>query len=453
MKRTVLGFISILSLTGTLSAQTDSIIYNLTSTTDTFVVPQCVTSISVTLYGGQGASGQGSNGGAGGLGSKVSGTMTVTPGQVLLVSVGGAAVGGVGGHNGGGTGGLGVNGGSGGGGGGFTSLVDQATSLPIAFAGGGGGGGGTGCMTGVAGGNGGSGGGGNGSNGTDSPTVNGVAGGGAGAVGTAGGAAGIGCAGFLGTPGIAGSGQTGGTGGAGQTCCCASNHTDPSGGGGGGGLLGGGGGGAGSAGTVACSGNDKGGGGGGAGGTDYTLGLTAPVVVAGYQTGDGKVVISWTNPTVSATAPAQFCVTDGAFTLTGGSPAGGTWTGSGVLAGTFNPSLTGVGTFILTYTNCTGQSANVTVVVDPCVTVPEIDSIDHSVNIFPTPVVDKFQVQTNAEFGLNLIRVFDIEGKLIYEAKSVNATVIEVDASKWANGIYAVELTGTNGKVTKTLVK
>lgn len=265
----------------------------------TYTVPCGVTTLSVTAYGAQGADGAvGGNsavGGTGGRGGAVSATLSVTPGQILNVFVGGAGAAPTGGFNGG------ANGGStnAGGGGGATDIRYPGTSLGerLIIAAGGGGGGRAGCETaGVSGGNGG-GGGSNGVAGVDAPTSGGSAGGGQGAIGTAGGAAGTGCGGFLGSPGAAGSSGTGGVGGAGQSCCCFSFGSIPGGGGGGGGLLGGGGGGGGSAGTTGCSGNDKGGGGGGAGGTNDYSGAISGMNLSSTRGGNGAVYFSYPDMT------------------------------------------------------------------------------------------------------------------------------------------------------------
>jgi len=63
------------------------------------------------------------------------------------------------------------------------------------------------------------------------------------------------------------------------------------------------------------------------------------------------------------------CSTDPAFNLTSSSP-GGTWSGTGITnasAGTFDPSVSGPGTFTITYTKACG-SGSVTVQVNACAT-------------------------------------------------------------------------------------
>ncbi|MBK9486927.1 MAG: hypothetical protein IPO01_17615 [Chitinophagaceae bacterium] len=71
--------------------------FNFTGGAQTFTVPAGVTSINFTALGAEGGAGaNGTNnggtvaGGAGGKGSRATGTLAVTPGQVLNIFVGGA---------------------------------------------------------------------------------------------------------------------------------------------------------------------------------------------------------------------------------------------------------------------------------------------------------------------------------------------------------------------------
>ncbi len=60
-------------------------------------------------------------------------------------------------------------------------------------------------------------------------------------------------------------------------------------------------------------------------------------------------------PTVNAGTYAQQCVNDTAITLSG-TPAGGTFSGTGVTGNSFNPATAGVGTHTITYTYTDGHS-------------------------------------------------------------------------------------------------
>jgi hypothetical protein len=95
-----------------------------------FVVPDCVTSLTIEAFGGQGGGGR-SPAGGGGLGARVKGDFSVSGGQVLQILVGGQGVDAVVGNmdireQGGGTGGGG-------------SFVVEAANQPMLIAGGGGG--------------------------------------------------------------------------------------------------------------------------------------------------------------------------------------------------------------------------------------------------------------------------------------------------------------------------
>lgn len=394
-----------------------NLVFNYTGEVQTFVVPAGVTSINIEAKGAQGAAGNvgtsGAVGGPGGLGGSASGTLAVTPGQILNLYVGGAGSGQAGGYNGGANGGTQDAGG--GGGASDVRIGGTAESDRVISAGGGGGGGRGGCEeSGGTGGNGGAGGagsGGAGLKGDDTPTSGGFAGGGEGGnlgnIQGAFGSAGIGCGGFLGQSGSSTSSANGGAGGGGQECCCFSGGSIPGGGGGGGGYLGGGGGGGGSAGTSGCSGNSKGSGGGGGGGSSYTGSLTSSEILAGVNSGNGSIIISFgsfggctttadtftitVNPTPNAIAsvPTQTVCSGTAITtiVVSGSVSGTVfnWTrdntasatgmaasGSGNISGTLvnNTGAPVTVTFTITPTanGCTGTPVTATVIVNPAVT-------------------------------------------------------------------------------------
>lgn len=123
--------------------------FNYTGSVQSFTVPAGVDSITVDLRGAQGGRAYvcGSIGGTGGYGGRTTGTISVSPGDVIYIYVGGqgstaaSSIGGAGGYNGGAYGNNHSNNQSGGGGGGGTDIRLNGTSLTnrIAVAGGGGG--------------------------------------------------------------------------------------------------------------------------------------------------------------------------------------------------------------------------------------------------------------------------------------------------------------------------
>jgi|GEM_PF-1112406 len=307
-----------LALTQMTFAQTTT--FNYTGAQQTFVVPPCVTQITITAQGAQG--GNAAIGGIGGLGGTATGVLNVTPGQTLYVYVGGQN-----GYNGGGAGGLngsttvygGPSTGAAAVGGGATDIRVGGTTVNdrVIVAGGGGGGGHNGVWTGcqVAGpaGNGGNGGGltgGAGTFGVGTPCNCGGGGGGGGQGGTqaTGGLTGVhtGSTACLRTSWTAGQDGTLAQGGNGSLTWY--NGTG-GGGGGGGGYYGGGSG---------ASGSDTTPGGGGGGGSSWTGTLTSASTTAGTRSGDGIVVLSYTATASLPTAPINFAgnslICDGATT-------------------------------------------------------------------------------------------------------------------------------------------
>jgi len=246
--------------------------FSFTGGLQTFTVPACVSSVTITANGASGGNAVSEGSRTGGLGARITGTFQVTGGQTLTVLVGGA----------------GANGGCGGGGGGGSFIVSGGQLLLAA----GGGGGAMICnYNPTAGGNGGAGqSGNNGGNGQQgdcynnnvSPSVGGAngMGGNLGTDGYGGGGGGYLGAGQSGSSGgggaYPGNGASGGAsggyggGGAGYFSCCGA-------GGGGGGYSGG------------AGGNHCGPGGGGG---SYNTGSN-PINLSGMNSGNGSITIAW----------------------------------------------------------------------------------------------------------------------------------------------------------------
>ena len=89
---------------------------------------------------------------------------------------------------------------------------------------------------------------------------------------------------------------------------------------------------------------------------------TVTVTNASNCSGTSAATVVTVNPlpTVTLASFNAVCSTDAVFTLTGGSPAGGTYSGTGVSAGQFNPATAGVGTFNITYSYTNANSCTAT---------------------------------------------------------------------------------------------
>lgn len=246
--------------TNNLYIQRDTFLFS--GTQDTYTVPSGVHNIDVDMYGAQGASGNIAPFTDGGLGGRLRFTMAVTPGQTLILNVGGQGQGNLGGFNGGGGCGstcLSNNAHGGGGASDIRLTVNQDSRIAVA-----GGGGGAGFFgSGIA--------------------AQGGAGGGL-VGGTATGATStlLGVGGNQTTGGAAGSGNTAGLGTSFQGGMFPTTSITANYGGGGGGWFGGG--------AGYFSGTN---GGGGGGGSSYTApSLTNVIHNAGVRVGNGMIVIS-----------------------------------------------------------------------------------------------------------------------------------------------------------------
>jgi alpha-tubulin suppressor-like RCC1 family protein len=212
------------------SATTGVITFTYTSAVQTWIVPNGVNSIQVDARGGGGE----------GYGARVKTTITVTPGTILYIYVGGQG-GYTAGFNGGGLGGAGYDGSNGDGGGGASDIRQGGTAISNRVVVAGGGGGGSWWGDGGAGGY---------PNGGD-----GISGGGGGTQSAGGTGQGNGESGTLGIGGNGGGTESG-----------------YNGGGGGGGSEGGGGG----------------------GGSSYSSPTnTNTTYTSGYQSGNGQIIISY----------------------------------------------------------------------------------------------------------------------------------------------------------------
>lgn len=169
---------------------------------------------------------------------------------------------------------------------------------------------------------------------------------------------------------------------------------------------------------------------------------TVTQTVGGCESSETTITATpFTNPSVSFGSLSTMCDYNPAYVLTEGSPSGGTYSGPGVNSGQFDPGAAGVGTWQLTYTytdvnGCVG-SANSVINVDPCLSI-ENPSLDSWI-VYPNPTSGMVYIENTAL--IQEYKVFDFAGRLVLESSNVNMTEISLDLSKFADGVYHIELT------------
>jgi len=156
------------------------------------------------------------------------------------------------------------------------------------------------------------------------------------------------------------------------------------------------------------------------------------------------------------------------------SPAGGTFSGPGVLFNAFNPSLVGPGQYDITYTytdanNCTATSTQSIFVFSisfnfvtynlGTISPKILEEINESLTTYPNPVISdlefNFYVSEQIEEGLNYA-IYDINGKkMLEEQVYINDHYHQqkIDMTNFDNGVYIMQISNSAGVITKRIVK
>jgi hypothetical protein len=163
-------------------------------------------------------------------------------------------------------------------------------------------------------------------------------------------------------------------------------------------------------------------------------------------------------PVISFSATSIVCVSDAAFTLSA-SPAGGTFSGSGVSGSTFTPSAAGIGTSAVTYTvttnGCT-SAATRTIQVNECAE-RHLRLEDYpSLVVYPSPSNGQFNIRINTDLYTNLtMKAFNSDGQAVKTEVFNNisyGTILPVNMTTLPSGTYHLYFTNTeHGTSTKSV--
>ena len=169
---------------------------------------------------------------------------------------------------------------------------------------------------------------------------------------------------------------------------------------------------------------------------------TVTQTVGGCTSAEGVGVANpLTIPTVTLAPLNDVCINTPAFTLNGGSPAGGVYTGIGVTSNVFDPFIAGYGVFtiVYTFTDVNGCSAsNQQPITVGCAGDEEIQSA--SFNVYPNPSNGQLTLEVKG-MDLEDIIVYDAAGKLVYNQLPVSHNGIYViDLSELSMGVYSFEI-------------
>ena len=148
----------------------------------------------------------------------------------------------------------------------------------------------------------------------------------------------------------------------------------------------------------------------------------------------------------SPQANTWICTNEPAFQITGGSPIGGVYSGSGVSNGIFTPGVNLPNINVINYTYqdsnfCTTQAID-TFLVDVCTDISSINNITN-LQVFPIPAKDNIYINVSDDINTYYSIITDITGKILLKEILTN-NINEINISILSNGMYFIIVNNGN---------
>ncbi len=163
-------------------------------------------------------------------------------------------------------------------------------------------------------------------------------------------------------------------------------------------------------------------------------------------------VTNRSSPVVTAPTLSNVCSTAASFTLTGGTPAGGNFSGNGVSVGNiFNPSISGAGTFPIVYTYSNGtcsSSATTHITVASCSGIAT-NYLNEEIKVYPNPFMDYTTVYISSTIPLAdaAIYIYDVLGKEIKVISNIHTHEIIIERNNLPAGMYFYTFINNNRQI------
>lgn len=181
--------------------------------------------------------------------------------------------------------------------------------------------------------------------------------------------------------------------------------------------------------------------------TPGTYSVINTIAAVGSCPADADTVTVVVNglPNVALANFTDVCVYNPAFALTGGTPSGGTYSGTGVTGGNFNPATAGIGTETITYsytdgtTSCSNTATN-TINVEECLGLGETEM--ETISVYPNPTTGKLtlaNIETNSTYT-----IVSVSGQVVLSGEVSNASNT-IDITSFENGVYVLQLAQEQG--------
>lgn len=162
------------------------------------------------------------------------------------------------------------------------------------------------------------------------------------------------------------------------------------------------------------------------------------------QLATGTITVN-TAPTVTLSSFSLVCEDITAFPLSGGNPAGGTYSGTGVSSGNFDPA--NVGTFTITYDYTDGNgcsnSTSEDITVVSCLGNTEFNN-PHDLRCYPNPTGGNFTIAFDINQPEDItIQIISAEGKIVFSETLLQFSGFYGKEFAWSDkpaGVYFIEL-------------
>lgn len=147
-----------------------------------------------------------------------------------------------------------------------------------------------------------------------------------------------------------------------------------------------------------------------------------------------------------------FCLDDGVQSLSGSTPSGGTYSGSGVSGTSFDPVAAGIGTNTLIYSytdanSCT-NSDSVDLLVLGCAGLD--DDLSDQISIYPNPFTSTINIdglQQNDQ-----IQLYNLQGQILRNW-NINLSNSLFNVSDLSSGVYLIKIISGDKSITKRIIK
>lgn len=159
-----------------------------------------------------------------------------------------------------------------------------------------------------------------------------------------------------------------------------------------------------------------------------------------YSTNDSIITHELPIVALTLTSVDTLCSNDAVVALSGESPMGGTWSGTGVSTNNFDPSTALLSWNFITYSytdlnNCTNNAMD-SIFVSGCVGLKsEINNPISDIKILPNPNNGTFTIKTTKEGNFNIINEL---GQTIQSIKTTGFNNYSVSITELSSGIYFV---------------